>query len=134
MLTNIVREGDIAVAHSNGCTILNRACWDKAQLRRVTYINPALDEDMPLSSTVNTCQVWHSPGDKPVKWAAFLPGHPWGRMGATGYKGSDRRYTNHNKQRDFGRISKSHSDIFSPPNIAYFGPLIFKQIVKRKIP
>ncbi|KKL96041.1 hypothetical protein LCGC14_1848480, partial [marine sediment metagenome] len=67
---------------------------------------------------------WHSPSDKALRVARWLPFHTWGRMGAVGYKGDDPSYVNYNKEDDFERSSSLHGDVFDPPKLKYFGPLI----------
>ena len=62
--------------------------------------------------------------------ARFLPRHPWGRMGQRGYKGDDPRYINYNKQHGFRVSSRSHSDVFDPEKLAFFGPLIVEKVIK----
>ena len=126
----------IVVGHSNGCAIINMACRDfGAKIDKVVYVNPALKTDL---SPGCECHVWHSPSDSPVKWARRMHKIPfirqltptrWGRMGSTGYRGSDVLVTNYNKEHDYIVSSKEHSDVFNWHLIAYFGPLIVNAVL-----
>jgi len=121
----------IGVGHSNGCAILRASVWLGAPFTQLVFINPALNtkgKKTRLGPLVKSVHVWHSPSDRAVRIARFLPRHPWGRMGAIGYKGNDPRYLNYNKQRDFKVSSRSHSDIFHDEKLAFFGPLIVEKL------
>ena len=74
--------------------------------------------------------VWHSPSDKAVRFARWLPRHPWGKMGAVGYKGKDTRYVNYDKQNDYEVSSRSHGDMFDDDKLPFFGPLIVEELSK----
>ena len=123
--SNLAEPGSIAIGHSNGCAIVHLAAQYGAQFDQVVYINPALNRDAELAPQVRAAHVWHSPSDKPVRLARWLPNHVWGKMGATGYTGEDERYINYNKEHDYGMISRTHSDVFSPEILAFYGPRIF---------
>ena len=116
----------IVVGHSNGCAIAHRAASvHGTKIKKMVYINPALEKDAELPRSVEALDVWYSPSDKPVKWSKWLPLHPWGEMGATGYKGPfDPRVNSFNKEDDFALSSKTHSDVFAWFLIKYFGSLI----------
>lgn len=119
----------VAVGHSNGCAILHRATIEQqARIEHLIYINPALDKNRAPGGEVNRLDVWHSPSDKPVKIAKWLPKHPWGEMGATGYDGDDERIFNHNKEKDYPVSSKEHSDMFILENLSYFGTEVLKDV------
>lgn len=123
-LAAMSRFGDAAIGHSNGCNLIIEAAWRGAQFRRVVFINPALDSDAPLPPSIQSAHVWHSPSDLPVRFAKFLWFHPWGDMGAKGFTGDDPRYINHDKENDYAKRSRSHSDVFGEPLLDYFAPLI----------
>lgn len=104
-LASMLQSGDILIGHSNGCAIIDMACWYLASICSgapkvgCLYLNPALDVDTPLAPQVAACWVMHSPTDKTVKKAALLFKSRWGAMGAYGYqveKGylPDARYVN----------------------------------------
>lgn len=124
-----VGEKVAVVGHSNGCAIAHCAAERfGAQIDKLVYINPALEKDTPLPESVNSLDVWHSPGDHAVKLSKWLPQHPWGEMGATGYQGpEDQRIVNYNKQDDprYSYIcSSGHSDVFDVDKLPFFGPII----------
>jgi pimeloyl-ACP methyl ester carboxylesterase len=116
----------IVVGHSNGCAIIDIASKEfNAPIKKAVYINPALNKDKERSPTVGSIDVWHSPSDKPVKWAKLLPFHPWGEMGATGYIGEDPKIVNYNKE-DMKLSSSEHSDMFSTELLPFYGRLVVK--------
>lgn len=131
MLADMVNSDDVLIGHSNGCCLLHLAAQKRARARKLVYINPALDRAAPLAPQVRALHVWHSPSDKPVAWARFLPDHPWGDMGAWGYQGRhDPRITNFNKENGFEISSSEHSDVFTGKRLEYFGPLIVRNITE----
>ena len=73
----------------------------------VIHISPALDKDTPIPLSVRAQLVLFTPNDFWVKLSSWIPTHPWGRMGARGYKGDDNRNTNHEDD-----TVKSHSGWF----------------------
>jgi len=119
----------LLVGHSNGCCIIYRAATRYASIiDRAVFINPALRSDINLSNTsIKSTDIWHSPSDKPVRWAEKLPfadARPWGDMGADGADFTNDSITNFNKERNFAVSSSEHSDVFTSEKLAYFGPLI----------
>ena len=131
----------LAVGHSNGCAILHLATKDfAADIDYLVYVNPALKRTFAPGVSVKHCDVYHSPGDTPVKASKWLSkvtqlfsnkwfnARPWGEMGAYGYTGPDKRMTNINKEMDFLVHSKTHSDVFAYDKIAFFGPKIVERI------
>lgn len=118
----------ILVGHSNGCAIIHQAAEQfKAEIDKAVYINPALDKDTEPAPSMGYLDVWHSPSDKPVKWARKLPFHPWGEMGSTGYTGDSAKVLNLNKEKNYSVSSKKHSDVFTVEQLPCFGPLIIGQ-------
>ena len=118
----------VAVGHSNGCAIIHHATrrYD-ANIKHCIYINPALGRALSPGVNVERTDIWYSPSDKPVKWSKIFrksDARPWGEMGAKGYKGSDKRMYNFNKEVDFEVSSKTHSDVFDIDKLAFFGPMI----------
>ena len=123
----------VVVGHSNGCAIIHLALEQLACVEQVdaVYINPALRKDVELSPALRQLTVWHSPSDKPVRWSKWLPSsgaRPWGEMGATGYVGDDKRAVNRNKE-VMSPSSASHSDLFSPELLPFYGPLVAGDVV-----
>lgn len=129
MLAGLVEPDSIGIGHSNGCALLHLAAQYGAPFKELIYINPALDKKAKLSPQVKNLHVWHSPSDVPVKLSSYLVGHVWGRMGATGYQGpEDMRIINYDKENDYYESSSSHSDVFEPEKLDYFGPIIIDQL------
>jgi len=127
-LAAMTQPEDVLIGHSNGCNIITEAGWIGAHCRHAVFINPALDSDAPIPPRFGGVDVWHSPSDAPVRLARFLWFHPWGNMGARGYRGKDWRVRNFNKQEDFDVSSAAHSDVFSPALLPYFAPKIVAHI------
>jgi hypothetical protein len=127
-LAAMTEPDDVAIGHSNGCNVIVEAAWRGARFAHVVFINPALDADTALPPQIKRADVWHSPSDRAVRFARFLWFHPWGQMGATGYTGTDKRFRNFDKQNAFARSSDSHSDVFTPPLLPFFGPKIIEAI------
>ncbi len=121
----------VGVGHSNGCAILRASAWLGAPFTQLVFINPALNtkgKKTRLGYSANRVHVWHSPSDKAVRFARWLPRHPWGKMGAVGYKGDDDRYVNYDKQNDYEVSSRSHGDMFDDDKLPFFGPLIVSKL------
>lgn len=127
-LTKKVHPGDIGVGHSNGCDILLRAARMGAPFSQLVLINPALDAETEFPPEIDYVHVWHSPSDRPVQIAKLLPWHHWGSMGAVGYTGINPKIVNYDKENDFRVSSCTHSDIFNPDKLAYFGPLMVERV------
>lgn len=113
LLTNLSSNGDIAIGHSNGCNIINKAIRYGAQFERLLYVSPALDNNTELGAQVLECTVLHTKRDWVVQLASILPWHPWGNMGRVGYRGEDNRY----KNIDCTNWAAGHSDYFSEQNL-----------------
>lgn len=120
----------VLVGHSNGCTIIHIA-GEKfgAVADKVVYINPALDRGVEFPKGFKSFDVWHSPGDRIVKYSRFLFKNLWGDMGATGFTRHDPRGTNLNAQTNFEQASSKHSSVFDDTLINYFGPRIVARSV-----
>lgn len=118
----------IVVGHSNGCAIAHLAArLYGAPIDVAVYINPALEPTTPRPNTIRKLQVWHSPSDRPVRWARFLlpsSARPWGAMGAVGSTIEDPSVVNINKQVGYRVSSRAHSDLFDIEQIGYWGPLV----------
>lgn len=121
---------DVAIGHSNGCAILVKSLQQGATLDKLILINPALDKRFEFPDSVNEIHVFHNKHDKAVvaaKWLRKLVfwrnSFLWGEMGNTGYKGDDKRVTNH-------VLAKGHSAVFSDKNIKAFSVMI-NDIIKK---
>lgn len=131
-LIAITQPGDVIVGHSNGCCVAHLAAHTGARFGPCVYINPALDADARLAPQVPSLDVWFSPSDTPVRFARFLPFHPWGDMGRKGYVGDyDPRIASYNKETDFSVRSDAHSDVFTEPALSFFAPLIVRTLQAR---
>lgn len=129
IIAQTVEPGSIAIGHSNGCAIIHMATHFGAGFSQVVYINPALNNDLVPGAQVGKFHVWHSPSDKAVRLAKFIPGSLWGNMGAVGYRGDDMRAANYNKEDDYAMSSDSHSDVFNDDLLAYFAPKMIAPVV-----
>lgn len=129
LLADVIDAGDIVVGHSNGGCIAKLAADQGAPIGQLVLINPALDSHITFAPQIGRIHVWHSPSDRPVTIARILPRHPWGDLGAIGYRGPyDRRVICYNKENGFPVSSRAHSDIFTGERLAFFGPLIVQKI------
>ena len=125
------RPRQSASATATAARSLQKASFLGAPFSQLVFINPALDADATVGTQVKRIHVWHSPSDLPVRFANLFVRHPWGEMGATGYKGTDPRFINYNKENDFDVSSRSHLDIFFvKEKLDFFGPLIVKAVVE----
>jgi hypothetical protein len=104
-LAEIAKPGDIAIGHSNGCALIQRALYEGAPLRQVIYVNPALHRKMH-APFVERCDVYYTSDDLAVwfgKWVRRLSPlrlvgkqTTWGEMGRVGYVGVHPAMHNHN--------------------------------------
>jgi len=126
----------IVVGHSNGAAIIYLSMiLHGAKPARVVYINPALNRDIDFPTNCPQYDVWHSPSDRPVGLAKYLlptKFRPWGDMGAVGPTHRAPHIHVYNKEHDYCVISQTHSDVFLPEKIAYFGPLIASTALGRR--
>lgn len=131
MLADSIEPGDFVIAHSNGCAIAHLAAQMGAPIERMAYINPALDEDALLPKQVQRLDVWHVPSELPTRLSRLLLFHPWGKMGAVGYRGRyDHRITNHDMQHSFPSSVTSHSGVFQQPQLRFFAPRIVQRLIQ----
>jgi len=88
-----IGDGDIIIAHSNGCAI----AWEIAEMGAKIYgavlINPALDADKVFPHQVKWVHVFYNRDDWVVGLAKYMPFHIWGDQGRIGPKFSDPRYS-----------------------------------------
>jgi len=84
ILADQVMPGDVAIGHSNGCNVIDRACRVGAPFSQAYYIAPALNRDTTFPLGVNDCYVYHTKHDKILTLAMLIPFHPWGSMGKHG--------------------------------------------------
>jgi hypothetical protein len=123
-IKNHLGKHDVAIGHSNGCAILVKSLQQGGILDKLILINPALDKRFEFPDSVNEVHVFHNKHDKAVVMAKWLRklvfwrnSFLWGEMGNTGYKGDDKRVTNH-------VLAKGHSAVFNNKNINEFSVMI----------
>ena len=97
-LAKAFETADVVITHSNGANFFTQAA-DMLDINynnklMVIHISPALDCDSEIPMSVKQQLVLCTTHDKAVKASSLLLLHPWGRMGAKGYQGSDNRNTN----------------------------------------
>lgn len=93
----------VILAHSNGCAIAMEAAAMGAPVRNLVFLNPALDRKAKLPAHVGRCDVFYTTDDPWTQIAMRLPFHPWGDMGASGYRGADERYVSWNMSKGIRR-------------------------------
>lgn len=97
----------IGVGHSNGCAILVRAAARTNNIKRLIFINPALDRDTVFPASLERIDVFHNQYDFVVTASRLLRFHEWGDMGNVGYKGCDKRVHNHETATLFNAVGHS---------------------------
>lgn len=112
-LSAFVGPEDILLGHSNGGTIAY-LITQKLQVDGVVLINAALESDiLPNAKFIH---IYYNSGDNVVWLSKFVPFHPWGDIGKTGYTGPhDKRVLNvdqSNPPKEWLPKLKGHSDIF----------------------
>ena len=97
-LAKAFETADIIVTHSNGAHFttqaLNMLPSNLVTKKLVVHISPALNSNTDIPEVVKAQLVLYTPHDGWVKASSYLPLHPWGRMGARGYTGTDIRNRN----------------------------------------
>lgn len=112
-LAGIVKPGDVAIGHSNGCRLILDAVMRGAPLEHVLFINPALEPHVLIPFWVGRLDVFYAPNDQAVVWGKWLRrvnplrlfgwSSRWGEMGRVGYQGGHHNAHNWN----LGRIGHS---------------------------
>jgi hypothetical protein len=109
-LAGLADPGDVAIGHSNGCSIIHRATHlQHCELETIVYINPALDTDATPGPCVKRCLVLFAEDDRAVLLATLIPGVLWGAMGRFGYRGKDPRILNLNLNKQLQAKTLGHS-------------------------
>lgn len=135
MITGMATPDSVGIGHSNGCALLVKAAQNGTRFKRLILINPALQDDIEIPSTVGKVYVLHNKFDLPVKAARllnwFVPGRNflWGQMGNSGYQGDDPRVVNLN----LSDYVNGHSAVFSARNFHWFAS-VFKLLLLDKVP
>jgi len=132
-LAKQVKPGDIAIAHSNGASILHRACrlLPIVPFLQVIYINGALDRDLvPLWNSVKSMVVYYSPHDQYVTKARWIPGVIWGDQGAVGCTVNHPSIKNFDESKILS-AKIEHSESFKRLYCSRFYGHLSKQILER---
>lgn len=125
-IINLIPEGSVAIAHSNGALIAVKAVEiyrerQEAQLvpegtirenypfRKLILINPALNSDYKFPKGLHV-DVYHTPTDQATLMAKYIPFSKWGALGRVGYTGDSPYVYNYNNTKLFGSVT--HSDVF----------------------
>lgn len=128
IIASMIEPDSYAIGHSNGCTLLHMATHHGAKIKRMVYINPALDNDLTPSDYVDKCFIWYSKNDKVVWYSKWIPGSEWGNMGQVGYTGDDPRMINNDAQ-EYTNREIEHSNIFS--NLDIYADEMKKQLLSK---
>jgi pimeloyl-ACP methyl ester carboxylesterase len=89
LLSTKIEPGDVVIGHSNGARVAFELSFYAPLIRRMVWLNPALDPDVVPAKTVQKCLVVHSKRDRATRIAKWLPGSIWGAMGTVGYLPSE---------------------------------------------
>jgi hypothetical protein len=119
-------QARVLIAHSHGCNLAVEAVWRGHPAEMIVMINPALNADADVPSSVKRVLVYHWPRDLATTAAAWLPFHRWGNMGAVGYTGQDERFRSINAQDEDPAgwwVIKRHSRILQK-RVHVWGPRI----------
>ena len=125
-LVNHIRQGQILIGHSNGCTIAYGVS-QKLYTYGLVLINPALDCDVEFDPYIKFIHIYYSHNDRITWLSRLVPFSLWGSMGTVGYKGKDPRV----KQWDMGT---SHNDIGEAEIAMQWGPVITRNIMREAVP
>jgi len=123
-VAEMIQPDDLLVGHSNGCAIINIACWLLAKVNpehrvRCMWLNPALDADSPISPIVSNFLVLHTHTDRVVQISKLLRHHRWGDMGRVGYKGLAGSKAMNCEYENLGLMKLGHSGVFKSQENLY---------------
>ena len=94
-LARAFETADVIITHSNGAHFTTQALdmmgAEYNNTKVVIHISPALNAKTPIPNAVKGMRILYTKHDFWVKLSSFIPWHPWGRMGAVGYKGKDNK-------------------------------------------
>lgn len=95
VLVRIHVPGDVLIAHSFGCLASHRAMEMGAKFSKVFFFGAAAEDDIvfPDGAFEKLYNVY-SPDDWTLWLGARLPWHPFGDLGRTGYKGTNKLVNN----------------------------------------
>lgn len=129
-----VADGDIIIAHSNGCAIAYELMRMGAALAGAIFINAALEQNITRFKWVSWIDVYFNAGDQITEVAKIaaeigVTDLQWGDMGHAGYVGTDPKITNIDCGRTSGMpVVSGHSDFFTPEHLASWGPYLAARI------
>jgi len=130
-----IDPGDLFICHSNGCAIAYQLMRLGCPAVGAVFINAALVQAIVRPPQVKWIDVYYNQGDTVTEAAKLgeqlgLVDAVWGEMGHAGYTGSDPAITNHNCGGTGGMpVVSGHSEFFSPPLLAAWGPYLVKQLL-----
>lgn len=136
-MLSYIEPGDLFIGHSNGCAIGYDLMRAGAPIAGAVFINGALEQNLTRSMYCKWIDVYFNSGDKITEAAKIadalgLVDPVWGMLGHAGYIGTDPQIVNIDCGTTAGMpIVSGHSDIFSPVNVARWGPWMVKRIVDR---
>ena len=110
-IAGALEQADAVVTHSNGGNYVMQAVRRTSSPIIIIHVSPALNRKIDVPPMVTHMRVMYSRHDMAVRCSRrFLWfGHPWGAMGAYGYKGQDSRVINE----DHTAKINGHSDWFT---------------------
>lgn len=136
-LARVAPVGSTVVGHSNAAVVIQRASTKHgAMFKQAVLISPALDNEAVFGPNLERVIVLYSKYDLAVQFAQWIPFHPYGNMGAVGYKGTDRRVESYDKMGDFEMKSWSHfADLFyDDEKLEYFTNWIIAKLQESSPP
>ena len=114
-LMKAFEHADVIITHSNGASFANKALKQIPPrhdgTRVLVHFSPALNRKTEIPFSIDRQWVYHTRKDWTVRLSSYLPGLPWGRMGAMGYKGDGP-----NINVDRTETMKGHSNWFKGAN------------------
>ncbi len=115
-IADAIENAEAVITHSNGANYTMKAMRKVRTTARVVHLSPALNSKTKIPSSISRMYVFRTRHDSAVKWARWIIFHPWGAMGARGYRGTDPRVQNY----DHTNRVKGHSDWFTGDNAEFF--------------
>lgn len=120
VIAKMAEPGSVIIGHSNGATLAYRAARLGAEVSRIILINPALNRTAPLPQPFPRVDCYHSPNDRVVEIARWIPGSLWGNAGRLGLQGA----TNHNLEQITGQKTGHSSALKSAKFSAHLVQLL----------
>ncbi len=128
-LMSAFKDADIIVTHSNGASFANKALNEMPPRLEgnqiLVHFSPALDRKTKIPYSITHQFVYHTRKDLIVKLSTWLPMLPWGRMGATGYKGKGP-----NTNVDYTFTVEGHSNWFNGANAVNFPRDVHERVLE----